>query len=59
MQEQVQYIEVVNIVFKLDTSIWDQHTECQDQDHKEPQLAVMTASAEFAEAIVVAADKHV
>ena len=59
MQDKVQCIKVVNTVCKLVISTWDQHTECRDQDPKEPQLAVMTALAEFAEAIVVAADRHV
>ena len=59
MQDKVQCIKVVNIVYKLVISTWALHTEPQDQDHKEPQLAVMTALAEFAEAIVAVVDRHV
>ena len=59
MQDKVQYIKVVNIVCKLVISTWALHTELQVLDHKEHRLAVMTALAEFAEAIVAVVDRHV
>ena len=59
MQDKALCIKVANTVIKLVISTWALHTEPQDQDHKEPQLAVMPALAEFAEVILAVADRHV